>query len=247
MSGHSKWATIRRAKGATDAKRGALFTRLGREVMVAAKEGGGNPESNIRLRLAIEKARAGNMPKDNIQRAIDRATGSGADGVVYEEITYESYLPHKVPALIRVMTDNKNRTAADVRKILTRSGGILGEGASVAWQFDRKGYILIERTNKIDPDAVFEVAAEAGADDIQTSDEVIEIYTSVDSFRAVRDALASKGYALASAEVSMIPSTQTSLNKEETEKVLEIIDALEEMDDVQDVYHNLEVTEEITA
>ena len=128
MSGHSKWATIKRAKGATDAKRGALFTRLGREVMVAAKEGGGNPESNIRLRLAIEKARAGNMPKDNIQRAIDRATGIGADGVVYEEITYESYLPHKVPALIRVMTDNKNRTAADVRKILTRSGGHFGRG-----------------------------------------------------------------------------------------------------------------------
>ncbi len=247
MSGHSKWATIRRAKGATDAKRGALFTRLGREVMVAAKEGGGNPESNIRLRLAIEKARAGNMPKDNIQRAIDRATGTGADGVVYEEITYESYLPHKVPALIRVMTDNKNRTAADVRKILTRSGGILGEGASVAWQFERKGYIVIERTDKIDPDAVFEVAAEAGADDIQTSDEVVEIYTSVDSFRAVRDALAAKGYTLASAEVSMIPSTQTSLNKEETEKVLEIIDALEEMDDVQDVYHNLAVSEEIVA
>ena len=247
MSGHSKWATIRRAKGATDAKRGALFTRLGREVMVAAKEGGGNPESNIRLRLAIEKARAGNMPKDNIQRAIDRATGTGADGVVYEEITYESYLPHKVPALIRVMTDNKNRTAADVRKILTRSGGILGEGASVAWQFDRKGYIVIERTDKIDPDTVFEVAAEAGADDIQTSDEVVEIYTTVDSFRPVRDALAAKGYTLASAEVSMIPSTQSSLNKEETEKVLEIIDALEEMDDVQDVYHNLEVSEEIAA
>ena len=247
MSGHSKWATIRRAKGATDAKRGALFTRLGREVMVAAKEGGGNPESNIRLRLAIEKARAGNMPKDNIQRAIDRATGTGADGVVYEEITYESYLPHKVPALIRVMTDNKNRTAADVRKILTRSGGILGEGASVAWQFDRKGYIVIERTDKIDPDTVFEVAAEAGADDIQTSDEVVEIYTTVDSFRPVRDALAAKGYTLASAEVSMIPSTQSALNKEETEKVLEIIDALEEMDDVQDVYHNLEVSEEIAA
>jgi YebC/PmpR family DNA-binding regulatory protein len=247
MSGHSKWATIRRAKGATDAKRGALFTRLGREVMVAAKEGGGNPDSNIRLRLAIEKARAGNMPKDNIQRAIDRATGVGADGVVYEEITYEGYLPHKVPALIHVMTDNKNRTAADVRKILTRSGGALGEGASVAWQFERKGYLVIERTDKVDPDAVFELAAEAGADDIQTSDEVVEIYTSVDSFRTVRDALTANGYTLASAEVSMIPTTQTSLNKEETEKVLEIIDALEEMDDVQDVYHNLEVSEEVAA
>jgi YebC/PmpR family DNA-binding regulatory protein len=145
------------------------------------------------------------------------------------------------------MTDNKNRTAADVRKILTRSGGALGEGASVAWQFERKGYLVIERTDKVDPDAVFELAAEAGADDIQTSDEVVEIYTSVDSFRTVRDALTANGYTLASAEVSMIPTTQTSLNKEETEKVLEIIDALEEMDDVQDVYHNLEVSEEVAA
>jgi YebC/PmpR family DNA-binding regulatory protein len=247
MSGHSKWATIRRAKGANDAKRGALFTRLGREIVVAAKEGGGNPDSNIRLRLAIDKARASNMPKDNIQRAIDRATGAGSDGVTYEEITYEGYLPHKVPVMVKVMTDNRNRTVADVRKVLTRAGGTLGEGASVAWQFERKGYIVIERTDKIDPDVVFEVAAEAGADDIQTGDEAIEVYTGVDSFRAVRDALVAKGYSFASADLSMIPNTQTSLNKEETEKVLETIDALEEMDDVQDVYHNLAVSEEVAA
>jgi YebC/PmpR family DNA-binding regulatory protein len=247
MSGHSKWATIRRAKGANDAKRGALFTRLGREISVAAKEGGGSPESNVRLRLAIEKAKSANMPKDNIQRAIDRATGAGSDGVVYEEITYEGYLPHKVPVLVKVMTDNRNRTVADVRKVISRAGGSLGEGAAVAWQFERKGYIVIERTGKVDPDAIFEIAAEAGADDIQTSDEVVEVYTSADSFRAVRDALMAKGFTFASADLSMIPTTHTELGKEETEKVLETIDALEEMDDVQDVYHNLAVPEEVTA
>lgn len=245
MSGHSKWATIKRAKGATDAKRGALFTRLGREISVAAREGGASVESNVRLRLAVDKAKASNMPKDTIQRAIDRGAGTGADAVNYEEILYEGYLPNKVPVLVKVMTDNRNRTVADVRKVLTRAGGSLDGG--VAWQFDRKGYIVIERTPQIDPDKVFEVAAEAGADDIQTGDEAIEVYTSVDDFRAVRDALVAQGYNFASADLSYIPTTQTTLDKEGTEKVIGVIDQLEEMDDVQDVYHNLDVSEEIAA
>ena len=245
MSGHSKWATIKRAKGATDAKRGALFTRLGREISVAAREGGGSIDGNVRLRLAIEKAKQSNMPKDTITRAIDRGAGTGADAVNYEEIMYEGYLPHKVPVMVKVMTDNRNRTVADVRKVLTRAGGTLDGG--VAWQFEHKGYLVIERTPQIDPDKVFEVAAEAGADDIQTGDEAIEVYTSVDDFRAVREALTAQGYTFASAELTYIPTTQTSLSKEDTEQVLGVIDQLEEMDDVQDVHHNLEVSEEIAA
>lgn len=246
MSGHSKWATIKRAKSANDAKRGAMFTRLGREIMIAAREGGGNPESNFRLRLAIDKARAANMPKDNIERAIARATGQGADAAAFEEATYEVYLPHKVPAMIQVLTDNRNRTVAELRKVLTRAGGQF-EGASVAWQFNRKGVIVIERTDRVNPDDVFEVALESGADDIQIGDEAIEIYTTVEDFRAVREALVQKGYELATAEISLIPSNYVELDKEKTEQVLGVIDTLEETDDVQQVYHGLQVGDEVAA
>lgn len=246
MSGHSKWATIKRAKGANDAKRGAMFTRLGREIMIAAKEGGGNPESNFRLRLAVDKARAANMPKDNIERAIARATGQGGDAASFEEATYEVYLPHKVPAMIQVLTDNKNRTVAELRKVLTRAGGQF-DGASVAWQFSRKGLIVIERTDRVNPDDVFEVALDSGADDIQISDEAIEIYTRVEGFRDVREALVKKGYELATAEISMIPSNYVELDKEKTEQVLGVIDTLEETDDVQQLYHALHVGDEVAA
>jgi YebC/PmpR family DNA-binding regulatory protein len=246
MSGHSKWATIKRAKGANDAKRGAMFTRLGREITIAAKEGGGNPDSNFRLRLVIDKARAANMPKDNIERAIARGTGQGGEGEALEEATYEVYLPHKVPALINVLTDNKNRTVAELRKTVSRAGGQF-EGAAVAWQFNRQGVIVIERTDKVNPDAVFEVALEGGADDIVIGDEAIEITTSVEGFRDVRDALAKKGYELASAELAMVPSSYVELDKDKSEQVIGVVDALEEIDDVQNVYHNLQVPDEVAA
>ena len=242
MSGHSKWATIKRAKGAADAKRGAAFTRLTREITIAAKEGGGNPDSNFRLRLAMDKARSANMPKDNIERAINRGTGAGEDAASYEELMYEGYLPLKVPAMIKVTTDNRNRTVAEVRKFITKAGGSLGEAGSVGWQFNRKGYIAILREGKVDPDEVFMVAADAGADDVQTSDEAVEVYCEVEHLRAVREALVKAGYALESAEISMIPTTQTQLkNQEEVDRVLQVIEELEEMDDVDQVYHNLEV------
>jgi YebC/PmpR family DNA-binding regulatory protein len=246
MSGHSKWATIKRAKSANDAKRGALFTRLGREIMVAAREGGPNPEANFRLRLAIDRARAANMPKENIERAIARATGQGGEAEAFEEIIYEVYLPHKVPAMIQVLTDNRNRTVADVRRVITRAGGQM-DGAAVAWQFQRKGVIVVERKAGLDADAVFEAALEAGADDIDIGDEAIEITTSVESFRAVRDALMQKGYELTSAEIALVPTTYTQLDREKAEQVLNVIDALEEIDDVQQVYHNLQLPAEVTA
>ncbi len=244
MSGHSKWATIKRAKGATDAKRGAMFTRLTREIMMAAREGGGSPDSNIRLRLAIDKAKQGNMPKDNIERAIARATGVGVDAATFEEKTYEVYLPHKVPALISVLTDNSNRTVADVRKLVTRSGGQF-EGAAVAWQFDRKGVIVIEKTPKVNSDEVFEIALDAGADDIQDGDEAIEITTTPEAFRAVRDALHHKHYDMASAEIAMLPNSTVALDGEKAEQVQNLIDHLEEMDDVQQVYHALDMAEAV--
>jgi YebC/PmpR family DNA-binding regulatory protein len=247
MSGHSKWATIKRAKGAADAKRGALFTRLLREITVAAREGGGDTESNFRLRLAVDKARAANMPKENIERAIARATGQGADTVTYEELMYEGYGPHKVPLLIKVLTDNRNRTVAEIRRSLTRAGGQLGEGSAVAWQFNRKGYLVLERNDKINPDDVFEVAVEAGAEDIVTGSDTIEIYTDVDDFRAVREALIKKGWNPATAEISMIPTTQSQLSPEDTKQVLGVIEALEDLDDVQQVYSNLDISDEVMA
>ncbi|MCS6772867.1 MAG: YebC/PmpR family DNA-binding transcriptional regulator [Anaerolineae bacterium] len=247
MSGHSKWATIKRAKSANDAKRGALFTRLGREIMVAVREGGPNPDANFRLRLAIDRARAANMPKENIERAIARASGQGGDGEALEEITYEVYLPHKVPAMIQVLTDNRNRTVAELRRVVTRAGGQF-EGAAVAWQFSRKGVIVIERTDKVNPDVVFETALEAGADDIDIGDEAIEITTSVESFRAVREALLARGFELASAELTMLPSSYIELDKDKAAQVMNLIETLEEMDDVQQVYHNLQMpAEEVAA
>lgn len=244
MSGHSKWATIKRQKGANDAKRGAMFTRLLREITVSAREGGGDIESNFRLRLAIDKARAANMPKDNVERAIARATGQGGDGAVFEDIMYEGYGPHKVPLMIKVLTDNRNRTVAEVRKLLQRSGGNLGEAGSVGWQFNRKGYIVIERNDQINPDTVFEVAAEAGADDVVTGGDVIEIYTDVENFRAVRDSIHGKGWNMATCELSMIPTTQSDLSPEHTRQVMHVIENLEELDDVQQVYSNLNITDE---
>ena len=246
MSGHSKWSTIKRKKAAEDAKRGKLFTRLAREITVAAREGGGDPDANIRLRLAIEKAKAANMPKENIERAIQRGTGGGKDATALEEVTYEGYAPHGVALLVHALTDNRNRTVAEVRRIFNRRGGTMAEAGAVLWQFDRKGYIAIE-PNGVDPDEVFEIAVEAGAEDIVISDTLIEIYAAPEDFQQVREALQAKGLTMATAELAMVPKVTVQLGPEETMQVMEVIEALEELDDVQQVYSNLDISDEVLA
>ena len=203
MSGHSKWSTIKHKKAAQDAKRGKVFTRLAREITVAAREGGGNPEVNFSLRLVIDKAKAANMPKDNIERAIKRGTGE-LKGEDLAEVLYEGYAPHGVALLVKVLTDNKNRTVADVRRVITRQGGSMADAGAVAWQFERKGYIAVA-PDGADEDTVFEVSVEAGADDIVFGDDLIEIYVEVENFEAVRQALEEAGIKVETAELSMIP------------------------------------------
>ena len=238
MSGHSKWATIKRAKATTDARRGAAFTRLLREIAVAAKEGGGSIESNFRLRLAVDKARAANMPKDNIERTINRVTGQGGEGEIYEELMYEGYGPAKVPFMIQVLTDNRNRSNSDVRKVLTKAGGIMGESGTVGWQFNRKGYIVVDRKGT-NYDAVFEVALEAGAEDIKDGEESFEVITEVENLRAVREALTAKKMNVTTAEITYLPTTSSEVSEAEIERVAAAVEALEELDDVQQVYTNL--------
>lgn len=238
MSGHSKWATIKRAKATTDARRGAAFTRLLREIAVAAKEGGGSIESNFRLRLAVDKARAANMPKDNIERTINRVTGQGGEGEIYEELMYEGLGPAKVPFMIQVLTDNRNRSNSDVRKVLTKAGGIMGESGTVGWQFNRKGYIVVDRKGT-NYDAVFEVALEAGAEDIKDGEESFEVITEVENLRAVREALMAKKMNVTTAEITYLPTTSSEVSEAEMERVAAAVEALEELDDVQQVYTNL--------
>ena len=245
MSGHSKWSTIKHKKAATDAKRGKLFTRLAREVTLAAREGGGNPEVNFGLRLAIDKAKAANMPKDNIERAVKRGTGE-LKGEELVEVMYEGYAPHGVALLVQVLTDNKNRTVADVRRVLTRQGGTLAEAGAVAWQFDRKGYIAVA-PNGVDEDTVFDVAVEAGAEDVVFGDDLIEVYAEVENFQAVRQALEDAGISFETAELAMIPKATMQLAEKETLQVMGIIDALEELDDTQQVYSNLDISDEVMA
>jgi YebC/PmpR family DNA-binding regulatory protein len=243
MSGHSKWSTIKHKKAATDAKRGKLFTRLAREVAIAAREGGGNPDTNFNLRLAVDKAKAANMPKDNIERAIKRGTGElkGEDLV---EAMYEGYAPNGVALLVQVLTDNKNRAVADVRRVFTRQGGTLADAGAVAWQFDRKGYIAIA-PDGVDEEAVFEIAVEAGAEDVVFGNDLIEIYVGLEDFQVVRQALKDAGIHLEMAELAMIPRTTMQLAEKETFQVMGVIDALEELDDVQQVYSNLDISDEV--
>jgi YebC/PmpR family DNA-binding regulatory protein len=243
MSGHSKWSTIKRKKAAADAKRGQIFTRLAREITIAAREGGGDPDTNFRLRLAIDKAKAGNMPKDNIERAVLRGTGGGKDDVL-EEITYEGYAPHGVAVLVQVLTDNRNRTVAEVRRVFNKQGGSLSEVGAVAWQFDRKGYIAIE-PDGIDPDDIFEYAVEAGADDVIIGDDLIEVYAELSNFRTVQETLTASGVEFATAELSMVPKNTLQLAPDETLKVMRVIEALEDLDDVQQVYSNLDISDEL--
>lgn len=238
MAGHSKWKNIQGRKNAQDAKRGKVFQKLSREIYMAAKQGG-DPEMNPALRLALDKAKSGNMPNDNVQRAIKRATEAGA-GENYDEITYEGYGPAGVAVLVHALTDNRNRTGSNVRTAFTHNGGTLGERGSVAFQFERKGYLAIEREGlEIDEDTMLMEVIEAGGDELITSDEVFEIYTDVNDFAAVRDTLEGS-FTLAQAELTMIPNVSIELAADYVAEFEQMIDALEDDDDVTDVIHNAE-------
>jgi YebC/PmpR family DNA-binding regulatory protein len=241
MSGHSKWATIKHAKGAADAKRGQMFTKLIKEISIAARMGGGSLDGNPRLRTAILKARAANMPKDNIERAIKKGTGE-LEGVSYEELVYEAYAPGGIAIFIEVLTDNKNRAAADIRNILTRAGGQLATSGAVSRLFKRMGVITLDG-DKYTEDAVLEAALEGGADDVVASDGIIEVKSAPEDFEAVLNALQAKNFETMSAEVSMVPEAEVSLDNDGTAKALKLIDKLEENDDVQNVYSNIAIPE----
>jgi YebC/PmpR family DNA-binding regulatory protein len=245
MSGHSKWATIKRKKGAADAKRGQMFTKLAREIQLAARQGG-DPNFNFRLRLAVDKARAENMPKENIERAIKRGSGQDSEGGQLEEVTYEGYGPHGVALYIQVVTDNKNRTVSEIRRALTRGGGSLGESGSVGWLFESKGLITLPMQGR-NEDKVFETALEAGAEDVQFGEETAEIYTLTDDLQTVRQAFEDAHYKIENAELTMIPKTQISLGAADTLQVMHLIESVEELDDVTKVYSNLEISEEALA
>ncbi|MBK4805376.1 transcriptional regulator [Enterococcus faecium] len=235
MSGHSKWHNIQGRKNAQDAKRGKVFQKLSREIYMAAKAGGPDPSMNPALRLVVDKAKAANMPNDNVERAIKKAT-SAVDETNYDEITYEGYGPGGVGILVHALTDNRNRTATNVRVAFTRNGGSLGETGSVSYLFDRKGYIAIERDGlTVDEETMFEDVLEAGAEDLQTYPEVFEIYTAPEDFAAVRDEL-EKEFTLAQAELTMIPQTTIDLNEEQKEQLERLVDKLEDDDDVSEVF-----------
>ena len=241
MSGHSKWATIKHAKGAADAKRGQLFTKFIKEISIAARMGGGDSNSNPRLRTAILKARAANMPKDNIERAIKKGTGE-LGAATYEEFVYEGYGPGGAAVMVEVLTDNKNRAAANVRNIFSKTGGNLGATGSVSYMFNRKGVIEYDEEH-VNEDAVMEAALEAGAEDIANEDGVISVTTDPGDFETVLEALQDKGFESVSAEISMVPDTYSTLDADTTRKVLKLIDKLEEDDDVQNVYSNIDIPE----
>jgi YebC/PmpR family DNA-binding regulatory protein len=241
MSGHSKWATIKHAKGAADAKRGQMFTKFIKEISIAARMGGGSLDGNPRLRTAILKAKAANMPKDNIERAIKKGTGE-LEGVNYEELVYEAYAPGGVAIFIEVLTDNKNRAAADIRNILTRAGGQLATSGSVSRLFKRQGIITLDG-EKYTEDQVMEVALDAGAEDISLADGILEVTTAPEDFEAVLNAIQAKEFETMSAEVSMVAEAEVTLDNEGTAKALKLVDKLEENDDVQNVYSNIAIPE----
>ncbi len=242
MSGHSKWSQIKRQKGVTDSKRGALFTKLGREISVAAREGGPDPEGNARLRLAVSRAREANMPMDTIERAIKRGAGAG-DGSVLEEITYEGYGPGGAAILVQAMTDNRNRTVAEVRNAFKGAGGALGESGSVAWQFDNRGIISLD-PNDGDPDELALLALEAGADDVRVDEGSIDVYTDPAEVERVRQSLEEQKMKVISAEAAMIPKTALGLEARDAAAVLKLMERLEELEDVQRVYANIELSDE---
>lgn len=245
MSGHSKWSTIKHKKAATDAKRGKIFTKIGRELVLAARSGGADPDVNFKLRLIMDKAKSANMPKDTIERAIRRGAGL-EKGEVLEEITYEGYGVQGIAMLVQVLTDNRNRSVADVRRLFNRHGGSLGETGCVAWQFDTQGYITIE-AGKVDADTIFEIAVDAGAEDVNVGDDLIEVFTEPADLHVVRDALAAQSVSINSAELAQIPKIAMSLDEKGTLSNMNLIDALEELDDVQQVYSNLDISDEAMA
>ena len=243
MSGHSKWHNIQGKKGKTAAKRGKIFTKIGKEIAVAAKMGGSNPDINAKLRDVVAKAKANNMPLDTVTRAIKKGAGE-MDGVNYEEIVYEGYGPNGVAVVVNTLTDNKNRTAANVRYIFDRSGGNLGSLGCVSFMFQKKGQIVIERKDEIDEDELMMVALDAGAEDFEAEEEVFVITTAYEEFSSVRETLEKAGFEFASAEITMIPDTYSELDMAGAEQVQKLIDKLEDDDDVQDVFHNAEYPEE---
>jgi YebC/PmpR family DNA-binding regulatory protein len=249
MSGHSKWATIKRKKGATDAARGRLFTRLIKEITIAARNGGGNPDANPRLRLAIQTAKSGNMPADNIKRAIQKGTGE-LPGVAYEEITFEGYGPGGVAILVDVVTDNNNRAVSEMRHVFSRNNGNMGNTGSVAWMFSKKGTIMVPKTGHKGPlteDDLLGIILDAGADDMVTDEHEFIITTAPPAFEPVKKALEDKGIVLESAALSMVPQNTVKVTGKEAEQVLKLMEALEEHDDVQNVYANFDIDDKELA
>jgi YebC/PmpR family DNA-binding regulatory protein len=243
MSGHSKWSSIKHKKAATDAKRGKIFTRLIKEITVAARLGGGDQEANPRLRSAIQAAKSENMPKDNIERAVKKGTGE-LEGVNYEESIYEGYGPGGAAVLVESLTDNKNRTVADIRSIFGKNGGNLGENGCVAWMFDKKGYIAVE-SKSVDEEVLMETALDAGAEDIKEDNGNFEVITAPGDFETVKEAIDKASIAYIDAEVTMLPQTTTNLSGKEAEQMVRLMEMLEDCDDVQKVYTNADIPDEI--
>ena len=243
MSGHSKWSTIKRKKGAEDAKRGKIFTKIGRELAIAAREGGPDPEVNFKLRLVIDKAKQANMPKDNIERSIRRGAGL-EKGDALEQVVYEGYGPGGTALIVRALTDNRNRAVADIRRAFSRHGGNLGENGCVAWMFEQKGYVTIP-LNGHDPDELFMLAVEAGAEDVVIGEDMVEIFADVADFQTVQETLAEANIEMDAAELSLIPQTKMDLSPDQGLKVMGLVDTLDELDDVEKVYTNLNITDEM--
>jgi YebC/PmpR family DNA-binding regulatory protein len=243
MSGHSKWSTIKHKKAQADARRGAVYTKLAREIQIAAREGGGDPETNFNLRLAVDRAKTANMPNSNIDRAIKRGTGEDRDAAIMEKILYEGYAPHGIALLLNCITDNRNRTVAAIRHVLTKHGGSMGSEGSVSWQFTRKSFFTIP-SEETTFDDLFELAAEAGADDVVEDDEYFEIVGPVGAFKTIHDKLKSASITPDTSGLRMDPNQEVELNLENTIQVMKVIDILEELDDIQAVYTNLRITDD---
>ncbi len=243
MSGHSKWSTIKHKKAQTDARRGAIYTKLAKEIQIAAREGGGDPDVNFGLRLAIDRARDANMPSSNIDRAIKRGTGEDRDAAIMEKIHYEGYAPHGVAVILNCITDNRNRTVADIRHVLSKHGGTMGQEGSVSWQFTRKSYFNIPCGNHTF-DELFEIAIDTGADDVIEEDEYFEIIGPVEIFKKIHDRLKEAAITPESSGLRMDPNQEVELNLEDTLQVMKTIDILEELDDIQEVYTNLKISDE---
>jgi YebC/PmpR family DNA-binding regulatory protein len=245
LSGHSKWSSIKHKKGAADAKRGKLFSKLSRAIIVAAKEGGGDPANNLALANAIEKARSYSMPKDNIDRAIAKGSGADADADAFEAIVYEGYGPEGVAVIVEALTDNRNRTASDVRHLFAKNGGNLGTTGAVAWQFDRRGVVVVP-ADGVDEEELLLVAADGGADDVEQDGSVFQVTSEPESLAAVREAIEGAGFTVDSAELTMVPKTTVAIEDEaKARQVMRLIDALEDNDDVQDVYANFDIPERV--